>query len=86
MRRVWEFGVAVQITKKAKAKEATAAKEAAKYQAAKDNEAKLQAAEAEKAAHQTREACFHSRTPPLSRTALPFLHPPLSRESPGLTK
>ena len=24
--------------------------------------------------------------PPLSRTALPFLHPPLSRESPGLTK
>ena len=29
---------------------------------------------------------FHSRTPPLPRTALPFIHPPLSRESPGLTK
>ena len=29
---------------------------------------------------------FHSRTPPLPRTALPFIHPPLSREPPGLTK
>ena len=29
---------------------------------------------------------FHSRTPPLPLTALPFVHPPLSRESPGLTK
>ena len=31
---------------------------------------------------------FHSRTqpPPLPRTALPFVHSPLSRESPGLTK
>ena len=29
---------------------------------------------------------FHSRIPPRSRTALPLLHPPPSRKSPGLTK